>query len=41
MAVSDELCDEAWDLKSYLFMNKVCEECFNLFRDDDLYSACR
>ena len=38
---SDKLCAGRLDLKSYLFLNKICEDCFNLYRDPDVYSACR
>ena len=37
----DSMCGGSLDLKTYLFMNKVCEDCFALYRDDDVYSACR
>ena len=37
----DSTCGGSLDLKTYLFMNKVCEDCFALYRDDDVYSACR
>jgi len=40
-AATDGLCEGSLDLKAYIFMNKVCEECFNLYRDDEVYSACR
>ena len=38
---SDGLCGGALDLKTYFFMNKVCDDCFSLYRDSDIYSACR
>ena len=41
MSPTDELCDGTLDLKTYLFMNKMCEDCFRIFRDSDIYSACR
>ena len=37
----DDLCGGVLDLKSYFWMNKVCEDCFSLYRDTDIYSACR
>ena len=37
----DDLCGGVLDLKSYFLMNKVCEDCFSLYRDTDIYSACR
>ena len=36
-----ELCDGTLDLKTFLFINKICEDCFSLFRDSDIYNACR
>eukprot|EP00092_Neocalanus_flemingeri_P033242 GFUD01036148.1.p1 GENE.GFUD01036148.1~~GFUD01036148.1.p1 ORF type:complete len:120 (-),score=23.34 GFUD01036148.1:23-382(-) len=41
MSPTDELCDGTLDLKTYLFMNRMCEDCFSLYRDSDIYSACR
>eukprot|EP00091_Calanus_sinicus_P024253 TRINITY_DN8593_c0_g1_i1.p1 TRINITY_DN8593_c0_g1~~TRINITY_DN8593_c0_g1_i1.p1 ORF type:complete len:121 (+),score=30.51 TRINITY_DN8593_c0_g1_i1:409-771(+) len=38
---TDDLCDGTLDLKTFLFMNKMCEDCFSLYRDSDIYSACR
>merc|ERR1711868_190917 len=38
---SENMCEGTLDVKTYLFMNKVCEDCFALYRDEDLYSACR
>ena len=35
------LCDGKIGLKSYLFLNKLCEDCFRLFRSSDVFSACR
>merc|ERR1712012_276314 len=35
------LCGGSLDLQTYLFMNQVCEDCFSLFRDTDVYTACR
>ena len=37
----DDLCGGVLDLKSYFLMNKVCEDCFSLYRDTDIYSGCR
>merc|ERR1712107_755950 len=34
-------CQDAMDLPTYFFLNKVCEDCFALYRDTDVYSACR
>merc|ERR1712083_859732 len=34
-------CGGSLDLQTYLFMNQVCEDCFSLFRDTDVYMACR
>ena len=38
---SAELCESKMDLRSYLFLNRVCEDFFQLYRDTDVYSACR
>ena len=38
---SHYLCDGRIDLKSYLFLNQLCEDCFTMFRDADVYYACR
>merc|ERR1712004_48709 len=34
-------CQDAMDLPTYFFLNEVCEDCFALYRDTDIYSACR
>ena len=41
MSATNQLCEGKIDLKSYLFLNKLCEDCFSLFRDPDIYAACR
>ena len=41
MSASTQLCGGKLDLKTYLFLNKLCEDCFSLFRDTDVYDACR
>ena len=41
LSPTDELCDGTLDLKTYIFMNKMCEDCFSIYRDSDIYSACR
>ena len=38
---SHYLCDGRIDLKSYLFLNQLCEDCFTMFREADVYYACR
>jgi hypothetical protein len=37
----DDLCHGALNLKTFLFMNNICEDCFRLYRDPDVYSMCR
>merc|ERR1712233_266098 len=41
MSESHMLCGGKIDLQSYLFLNKLCEDCFSLYRDPDVYAVCR
>ena len=41
ISASEKLCGGKLDLESYHFLNKMCEDCFHIYRDLDIYIACR
>ena len=34
-------CKVAPTASMYMFLNRICEDCFNIYRDADLYHMCR
>ena len=34
-------CYRILDLQSFHFMNKICNDCFRLYRDPEIYTLCR
>ena len=40
-AVRNPDCGIALDVKSYVFLDKFCEDCYNIFRLDELYHECQ
>jgi len=34
-------CGGALPLQTYLFLDKFCEDCYNLFRIDEIFTMCR
>ena len=40
-SIGDIGCKVAPSLKIYKTLNKVCEDCFQLYRDAELYTMCR
>ena len=38
---SNPSCGNGIDLKSYLFLERHCQDCYNLFADFEVYDLCR
>jgi len=38
---SAPFCEGKIDIPTYFFLNRVCEDCFSLYRDPEIYSVCR
>ena len=34
-------CKSVPSMKSYKFLNKICDDCFQLYRDAEVYALCR
>ena len=40
-SVNNPTCGIALDVKSFIFLDKFCEDCFNLYRLEELYQMCQ
>ena len=40
-SVRNPTCGIALDVKSFVFLDKFCEDCFNLYRLEELYQMCQ